>query len=176
MTIGNYDMACQKIKLALDISPTNSLLSDYGWCLFLSGNLEKAQKILVQLLSISPDSLTHYRLGRIYFSQSDGRKDRSLAYNSFLKSVQLNTQFAPGFEYLGKYYLEVDLDLNRAIKCFEKAFSLDKKLFESIESMTEAYLRLERVQLAIQVLKQFLEIFPRHAWSWTKLGFLYLVT
>ncbi|EGG05699.1 uncharacterized protein MELLADRAFT_87842 [Melampsora larici-populina 98AG31] len=127
--------------------------SDKAWCLVeLERTEEAAEQFdniiheLTELIEADPEqesihqdlAQNWYRLARCKWAmyhtedkekaeEMDEMKKTTLkkeAYNCFIKSVKVDTAFAPSFTYLGLYYSE-EGDYGRASKCFQKAFELD---------------------------------------------------
>ena len=57
--------------------------------------------------------------------------DKAVAADHFLKSAKLDPQNAAAFKYLGDYYASFSVDIERALKCYQRAVSLDVHDFHS---------------------------------------------
>lgn len=57
--------------------------------------------------------------------QKEAAKAKEKAVEHFLVSAKLNPQNGVAFRYLGHYYTLVSLDLQRALKCYQRALSLN---------------------------------------------------
>ncbi|KAH9817049.1 hypothetical protein DFH28DRAFT_1081343 [Melampsora americana] len=127
--------------------------SEKAWCLVELARTEEAAEQfdniiheLTELIEENPEqeNIHHdlaqnwYRLARCKWSmyhaedkekaeemeEIDKTSFKKEAYNCFIKSIKVDTAFAPSFTYLGLYYSE-EGDYARASKCFQKAFELD---------------------------------------------------
>lgn len=52
------------------------------------------------------------------------QESKDSAAEHFVRAVKLNPQNAVAFRYLGLYYSEVSVDVQRALKCYQRAVSL----------------------------------------------------
>lgn len=57
--------------------------------------------------------------------------DKAAAADHFLKSAKLDPGNAAAFKYLGDYYATSSVDIQRALKCYQRAVSLDVDDFHS---------------------------------------------
>lgn len=127
--------------------------SEKAWCLVelerteeAAGQFDNIIHELTELIEADPEqenihqdlAQNWYRLARCKWAmyhtedkekaeamvETDKTTLKKEAYNCFIKSIKVDTAFAPSFTYLGLYYSE-EGDYERASKCFQKAFELD---------------------------------------------------
>ncbi|GMH45472.1 hypothetical protein BSKO_13429 [Bryopsis sp. KO-2023] len=109
--------------------------AEYGWMLYQNGDTVRAKSHLEKALvavkgSNAPMSNMGeylYKLGQVYWSLGKKWKsDRSFAQTHFMQAAKTESDFQAGaFTMLGRFYLEVELDKQKARKCFQRALALD---------------------------------------------------
>ncbi|XP_034840586.1 tetratricopeptide repeat protein 37 [Maniola hyperantus] len=93
----------------------------------------------IKLLDESPDKpLNLFYLGQVYWKL--GEFDKCLIY--LLKAAKVNTDHADTFFYLGIIYQHYKQDLEKAKKCYEKAFSLNNIDIDIIKNLSIIYTKL----------------------------------
>lgn len=60
-----------------------------------------------------------------------GSESKEKAAEHFVIAAKLNPQDANAFRYLGHYYSKVSVDTQRALKCYQRALTLDPQDSES---------------------------------------------
>ena len=60
-----------------------------------------------------------------------GEEWREKAAEHFLMAAKLNPQYGEAFRFLGHYYSCVSVDTQRALKCYQRAVSLNPDDFDS---------------------------------------------
>lgn len=85
---------------------------------------------LEESLESQPDDPSlHFDLGLLLWekaaSSTGGEEIREKAAEQFLISAKLNPQNGDPFKYLGHYYASFSCDPQRALKCFQRAISLN---------------------------------------------------
>lgn len=123
--------------------PSNFLaLFELAWCRVLQGKHDQGRQQLAECLESvtgsDPQSLDYraqiwWRIGASFWFERDNGDEETLtnAFNSFARSLQENSTFAPAYTSLGLYYADIIGDRTRATKCFYKAFELDAGEIES---------------------------------------------
>ncbi|KAJ3225984.1 Tetratricopeptide repeat protein 37 [Clydaea vesicula] len=161
-----------------------------AWLRFLQGNYSKSLELLQEMIEVEnlekkleADCL--FQIGRVHWEISvENRTDKSRCLNYFLRSARLDPENPNTFNFLGKYYLEVENDHLRAIKCFQKSHLLiveGKDLLQELEnfqspshSLTNLYLNDRKIDLALEILDSIRKSNPRDYWSLKMLGVLKL--
>ena len=87
---------------------------------------ETALTLLRRAAELSPNNgETFHRIGRTLWDMGGQyRTDKQQAHAMFLRAARLDPNNAANFTYLGRFYDTVELDTNKALKCFQKAVSL----------------------------------------------------
>ncbi|KAL3149277.1 Tetratricopeptide repeat protein 37, variant 2 [Trebouxia sp. C0010 RCD-2024] len=111
--------------------------SEYAWLLFEDGNLELAkQQLETALRSAQRESMlitdselaeVHYKLGRICWTMGGNQlTDPNQARAHFEAATQHDSEVqALAFQWLGRWYEEIDQDYQQAQHCYERAVALD---------------------------------------------------
>lgn len=90
----------------------------------------------IKLLEESPDKPLHlFYIGQAYWQLA--QYDKCLIY--LLKAAKLDADRADTFLYLGMIYQHHKQDLEKAKKCYEKAFSLNSIDFNIIRNLSDVY-------------------------------------
>ncbi|XP_053625223.1 superkiller complex protein 3 [Plodia interpunctella] len=127
---------------------------------------------VIELLEECSDNnhLNLFYLGKAYWDL--GQYDKSLM--SLLKAVKLNSDHAESFVFLGHYY-KLKNDLQRAKKCYEKAYSLADSNNDAIKNLSETYIKLNMKEEDFELLvKSEKSIKTNEAWINFRLGLHYL--
>jgi superkiller protein 3 len=111
--------------------------SEYAWLLFEGGDLDGAKQQLEtalrsaerELMLITDTDLAdvHYRLGRICWTMGGNMQTdpmQAKAHFEAATKVESDVQ-GPAFQWLGRWYEEVDQNYLQAQRCYEQAMSLD---------------------------------------------------
>lgn len=100
-----------------------------------SGNSDQALELLEAVLGEDADNFeAHLLLGKIHYDRTQLKSSLS----SFLKAAKLNPGCSVPFLYLGHHYAKL-ADLDKARKCYLKAFQLDKNCDEAGASVSDIY-------------------------------------
>ncbi len=109
-------------------------LYNEGNGLFRAGNFAAAIEKYKAALNLNKDYKYYYQLGLSY--KNSRQNDNAIA--SLRESVNLKTDFAPGYNALGGLYL-VSGDFDRAIESFKQALRYNPQLEPSKRGISEAY-------------------------------------
>lgn len=93
---------------------------------------------------------------------------------NLLKTAKMNSENADTFLYLGYYYYYHKDDLNKAKKCFEKAYSLDNTDFNIIKHLSEVYSKLKLTNEDFELLNSAKNSMKMNEWIDFRLGLHYL--
>ncbi|KDO20846.1 hypothetical protein SPRG_14077 [Saprolegnia parasitica CBS 223.65] len=115
----------------LSEEPTSvALAAARGYLLYLQGDLDAARRLLEAGSALTGEALDlaclKRRLADVYWDlDGEYRRDKAFCVSALLSAAKLNSFDAESFAGLGRWYLDIALDLVRAEKCFLKALSLN---------------------------------------------------
>eukprot|EP01102_Stenamoeba_stenopodia_P019984 TRINITY_DN7652_c0_g1_i1.p1 TRINITY_DN7652_c0_g1~~TRINITY_DN7652_c0_g1_i1.p1 ORF type:complete len:773 (+),score=181.22 TRINITY_DN7652_c0_g1_i1:540-2858(+) len=185
----NYPETLNMCTKLIELNPKDDwALSTYGWTLFRSHQSQSetvsisdekvasAVDYLQRAKEINAEKYLYWHhLGLIYWTLGGTYKeDRKYALHHFLQSAKWNPSFAPNFTYLGQFYQEIEKDLEKAKRCYQKAISLDPLDTVASKQLSEMYLESGQVALAESILRQITNQKPREHWAFLRLGLLQL--
>lgn len=104
----------------------------------------------------------------------------SKSVNLLLHAIKINKDIAEPFILLGYFYASDEQrqnpsNLQRGIRCLEKAFQLDPHQTKPSERLLELYLLCQDSASALKLLEVFIQMNPRNCrWAWLQKGFLHL--
>ncbi|KAK9740332.1 hypothetical protein RND81_03G027300 [Saponaria officinalis] len=126
-------------------------------------------KFLQQSVESHPDDPSHhFDLGKLLWER--GVESREKAAEHFLKAAKLNPQNGEAFKYLGHYYINVDSQ--RAVKCYQRAVSLDPEDSDAGEALCNLLDKERKESLEVAVCKEASSKSPRAFWACSRLGCL----
>ena len=79
------------------------------------------------------------------------------AYTAFVTCLKYNQNYASAYTSLGIFYADVANDLNRAYKCFQKAFELDASELDAAERLAQDFANTRQWELVEVVARRVLE-------------------
>uniref|UniRef100_A0A6P7G2Q1 Tetratricopeptide repeat protein 37 n=1 Tax=Diabrotica virgifera virgifera TaxID=50390 RepID=A0A6P7G2Q1_DIAVI len=143
---------------------------------FLKAKLCKAQMKFDEALSIlesdTPDITEWFmEIGLIYWTLKDYKK----SLIPFLKASKCDPNNYICFLSLGNYYQKIE-DFDKARRCYEKAFNLNKSSQELVEKLSKIYTILKKWD-STQNLLEAITVGPinqKNCWAWLQLGLCYL--
>ncbi|KAK6642788.1 hypothetical protein RUM43_004290 [Polyplax serrata] len=128
----------------------------------------KLEKLIVE----TPEYfLPWLELGLIYYNEGS-----SSCLTYLLKSTKLNQWCYLNFFYLGQCYSSMVKDLEKARRCYQKAFQLNPSSAEVGRHLSDMYRILGKEELNLQLLTTLTLVNSRSKWAWLKLGLHYLST
>lgn len=129
------------------------------------------------------DPALRFRLGVLLWGKGDAQSKEKAAEH-FVISAKLNPQNAAAFAYLGRYYSSLSLlrpseaDANaqrdRALKCYQRAVSLDPNDSESGEALCDMLDAAGKESLEVAVCRDASLKSARAFWAFRRLGFLHI--
>ncbi|PWZ02562.1 hypothetical protein BCV70DRAFT_2683 [Testicularia cyperi] len=139
--------------LSLTKAPDQEGWIESAWCDVHLGALDGARSEMEAILErIDPiafqgadselRSKVWWRLGQcLWLKGGEFQSDPSHAFTAFITALKRNPAFAPAYTSLGLYYEDVldPPDLNRASKCFQKAFELDARENVAARRLAEGF-------------------------------------
>lgn len=147
---GEFSRAGDFLRQALQSNPNNlRVVAEAAWCEVQQGHYDlgigELKTCLDEVIGADPQSrdlraLVWWRIGSaLWDSQPENRGDREKAYFHFMQALQNNPNFPPAFTSLGIYYEEIAKDLDRANKCFQKAFELSSGEYDAAERLARNF-------------------------------------
>ncbi|XP_077989019.1 tetratricopeptide repeat protein 37-like isoform X1 [Glandiceps talaboti] len=175
LTIDDVEKAKEYIQTAASIdSHQYSVLAMEGWIEFLQDNYPEAETKLLQAIEIAKDEgLFYYQLGRVYWQMDKQmRLDKNKCFNNFLKAAKLDPYHSDTFLYLGHYYQMIAVDTNKAKRCYQKSFDLDRRNDEAGAALGDALIALgeEDTALALYTSVTSKASAGSVKWAWLRLG------
>ncbi|KAJ1975290.1 Superkiller protein 3 [Dimargaris xerosporica] len=152
-------------------------LAELAWVRFQQSDVTSAKTLIDQALDLVtvPDALYVYRLGRIYWAMGDQfRTDKAFAFTCFLRAAKHDPRMGAAFTWLGHYYSQVSRTPKPAAKCYQRAVLLDATNIPAAKYLVQFYFEHGEGVHAKNVLQTVLEVRPREAWAWQRLGFYHL--
>lgn len=126
---------------------------------------------LEELVNSHPDDPSnHFNLGKLLWER--GEEWREKAAEHFLMAAKLNPQNGEAFRYLGHYYSSESVDIQRALKCYQRAVSLNPDDSHSGEALCNLLDEGGKESLEIAVCREASGKSPRAFWAFSRLGFL----
>lgn len=164
---GDFDRAEEVLGTLQDIAFERSKLkSAQARLLIQRGKITEAQEILTSLEDKSPEvthllALTHWKLGRY-----------DEAVPIFLEAARLDPQDYRNFLYLGRHYFHHLKDVQKAVRCFQKAFQLNRASEEAGSLLSDALCDLGQHEQNVKFLEAITSQLPvkRAKWAWLRLG------
>jgi len=124
-----------------------------------------------------PAAYEYYLRSISYPSTNEGEQ---LAIEMLKKSIELDPNYAPAYDQLGdRTHRLVQYDLldpegtKRAEDYFLKALSLNPKLLSALGNLAMIYTETSRIEEAVELTRQMLEINPNNAEAHYSLGYIY---
>lgn len=137
-----------------------------AWLLIQRERITEAQEILTSLGDKSPEAtylraLTHWKLGQ-----------HDEAVPIFLEAARLDPQDYRNFLYLGRHYFYHLKDVQKAVRCFQKAFQLNRASEEAGSLLSDALCDLGQHEQNVKFLEAITSQLPvkRVKWAWLRLG------
>ncbi|KAL5778461.1 hypothetical protein ACOSP7_011387 [Xanthoceras sorbifolium] len=131
----------------------------------LSRQLEKS-------LDANPDDPSlHFDLGVCLWERPESKET---AAEHFVNAVKLNPQNAAAFRYLGHYYSGVSVDTQRALKCYQRAVSLNPDDSDSGDALCDLLDQGGKESLELAVCREAADKSPKAFWAFRRIGFLQL--
>ncbi|XWS14326.1 hypothetical protein CRYUN_Cryun35bG0000500 [Craigia yunnanensis] len=131
--------------------------------------LERLEQ-LEELVESNPDDPSlHFQLG-ICLWETETEKEKAAEH--WVISAKQNPKNAAAFKYLGHYYATVSVDVQRAIKCYQRALSLHPNDSDAGEALCDLLDRQGKETLELAICKDASHNSPRAFWAFRRLGFL----
>jgi tetratricopeptide (TPR) repeat protein len=177
MESNQFELALEHLNKGLELDPQNSLLlCTLGWVYFSKKDYNLAVENLQRSIQLNPnEALVYYRLGRVYWEMGGKYgSEREFAMSQWILAAKLNPLSSDTFLYLGRYYLLIESDSQRAKKCFQKAISLKSSNLDAIKELYDLSLIDGELEFSQGLVLLATQSVPQSSWGWLKLGFLQL--
>lgn len=92
--------------------------------LFVTTILGVYARVCELLIYLFPVGYLFEKKGLLLWEKG-GESEKEKAAEHFVISAKLNPQNSAAFKYLGHYYAQVSVDTKRALKCYQRAVSLN---------------------------------------------------
>lgn len=177
----DLDRAEVEFKTAVEIDPLYAEgHNNLGLIYKYKGQFEPAIDSLKRAIKLNPKWAAPYNhLGTVYLSQ--GELDKAIAH--IKKSTELDKKYADAFANLGVVHLEKAkkskdprAEWKNAMKAFQKATTIDTRLFHAHMDLADTYRKLGEIEKAILRYRLAIETNPKDGTAWQHLGELYLET
>jgi len=168
---GDLDKAIQYEKTATELYPDASApLNNLGWYYLNRGDFEQAADEYKNAIRIDPYMMLSYSsLIHIYLTEL-GQIDSVLIWSK--KMIEHGPDNPFGHLYLGCAYVCID-SLEKAETEFLKTRSLEPRLSNNQYNLCHVYRLMGNYEIAIEVLKDFLQIAPYAVSAHYQLGIIY---
>ncbi|XP_022880303.1 tetratricopeptide repeat protein SKI3-like [Olea europaea var. sylvestris] len=140
--------------------------------------LEEEDEVNIKRLQESIDSdpddpSLHFSLGVLLWEKGEKRQERrEKAVEHLVIAAKLNPQNGAAFRYLGHYYTHVSSDPQRALKCYQRAITLNPDDSEAGEAICDLLDQGGKESLEVAVCREASEKSARAFWAFRRLGYL----
>lgn len=132
---------------------------------------EEEEEHLFRRLQDSPDDASlQFDIGLFLWNKQQDSKEKAAQH--FILSAKLNPNNGDSFKYLGHYYARVSHDTQRAIKCYQRAVSINPHDSASGEPLCDLLDQAGKDTLQLSLCLQASQTSPRAFWAFRRLGFL----
>ncbi|KAJ7518221.1 hypothetical protein O6H91_21G059300 [Diphasiastrum complanatum] len=171
---GNWEEGISRLKAVLSYDGDNHwALAELGWLEFQKGIFSQARVKLEKAVTLCPNiAIYHYKLGLLYWKAGeDSQLSKERALGCLLRAAQLNPSQTDVFHHLGHLYRDVG-DVRRAIRCYQKAISLNAEDEEAGEALCDALHSGAQDVLLTAICREASQKSAHAFWAWRHLGFL----
>lgn len=140
--------------------------------------LEEEDEVTVKQLQESIDSdpddpSLHFNLGVLLWEKGEKQQgSREKAVEHLVIAAKLNPQNGAAFRYLGHYYTQVSSDPQRALKCYQRAITLNPDDSDAGEAICDLLDKGGKESLEVAVCREASEKSARAFWAFRRLGYL----
>ncbi|XP_072943727.1 superkiller complex protein 3-like [Epargyreus clarus] len=132
---------------------------------------EKYKEAISVLENCNENALNYYYLGNAYWYL----KEYDSCLINLLKSAKVNSDHADTFYFLGIFYDQYKKDLQKAKKCYEKAYSLCDYESNYVKNLSEVYVKMGLNESDFELLKKAKTTLQnKETWLNLRLGLHYL--
>ncbi|XVE94342.1 hypothetical protein REPUB_Repub02eG0001100 [Reevesia pubescens] len=133
---------------------------------------EEERRRLEELVETNPDDPSlHFQLA-LWLWENEKETEKEKAAEHWVISAKQNPKNAAAFRYLGHYYATFSVDVQRAIKCYQRAVSLHPDDSDAGEALCDLLDQQGKDTLELAICKDASHNSPRAFWAFRRLGFL----
>ncbi|KAI5077841.1 hypothetical protein GOP47_0007665 [Adiantum capillus-veneris] len=171
LTQGRVQEASSGLASLLSLESNNPwALAEQGWLAYLKKDFEQATTLLERAVNLERSNPSyHYKLGLGYW-KSDSEKDKALSH--LLESARLDSSQYEVFRTLGHYHKDIPGGLKRAIRCYQKAVSINCEDSEAGEALCDLMDSDGQEMLELASCREASEKSPRAFWAFRRLGYI----
>ncbi|KAL3701968.1 hypothetical protein R1sor_019990 [Riccia sorocarpa] len=172
---GNVSLACEWLAVVLDLNPDSHwALSEQGWLAYQQGDWKRAIQCLEHAVELQPGVATyHFRLGLLYWKAGGSMPELlDKVLPELLQAVKLDPSQSDVFRLLGHCYNHIFGDPQRAIRCYQKAVTLNYLDEEAGEVLCDLLDQGGQEILEEDICKSASQKSRRAFWAWRRLGLL----
>lgn len=180
---GRYTDSQSLLATVLKKAPENAeALLELAECAAQDGRDEQALSILAQLCTPREVSLSRGTLATIYYyigrCKSVLGRQTTDAYAAYIQSLRYNMNHAPTYTALGLYYADVQQDVRRAEKCFQKALELSSAELVAAQRLASTFADDANWDLVEIIAQRVIKGNERLqvSWPYRAIGFVHLNT
>ncbi|XP_031551877.1 tetratricopeptide repeat protein 37-like isoform X1 [Actinia tenebrosa] len=179
LVLGDTKQATEYCNKALNINKScHTSVALQGKISLADKLFDDAELRFLEAIELCPDCAHYYfLLGKLYWEMNgDIRNNKDKCLNQFLKAAKLDAYHSPTFLYLGHYYHEVQKDLSKACRCYQKAYDLEPQCDEAGSHLGDMLTELGREAEALQLFTNVTNNAPagEAKWAWIRLGLYHL--
>lgn len=156
----------------LDVNENRMALE--GHVKFYQAEFTKSAVIFCELMKkVSTSSEFHLMYAKsLWYDKSSLSNNLQTCYTALLKSAKLDPYSSEPFEYLGRFYTEIQKDKGKGKRCYQKAFDLDRNNDKAGEALCDLMTELGEEDDAYQLLLSVTSTASAGCckWAWLRLG------
>lgn len=156
----------------LDVDENRMALE--GHVKFYQAEFTKSAVIFCELMKkVSTSSEFHLMCAKsLWYDKSSLSNNLQTCYTALLKSAKLDPYSSEPFEYLGRFYTEIQKDKGKGKRCYQKAFDLDRNNDKAGEALCDLMTELGEEDDAYQLLLSVTSTASAGCckWAWLRLG------
>lgn len=164
----DLDKSIEYTRMMLELDPDNAIArNNLGWYFQLQGRWKESVAEYKAAISLDPYLMLPYG-GLIWILNSYlGQNDSAYFWSK--QMINFGPENPWGYFYMGVAYFNMD-EIDRAREKFEKARELSPGLLLNLYNLAHTYRILGEYNLAVEVLKRILELYPEESDPFYYLG------
>ncbi|KAH6558445.1 hypothetical protein KP509_1Z063400 [Ceratopteris richardii] len=168
---GHVEEAANGLIALLSLDNQNSwALAEQGYLAYEKKDFEKAGTLLQQAVTLNPTCAKyHHRLGLVYWNLNNA-KEKALSH--FMESAKLDPNQSEVFCMLGHYYKDFPVSRGRAIRCYQKAITVNCEDSEAGEALCDLLDSESQEISEVNICQEASGRSPRAFWAFRRLGYI----
>ncbi|XP_061172794.1 superkiller complex protein 3-like [Saccostrea echinata] len=145
-----------------------------GYVMFYKAEYTKSAAIFCELMKQDTSNSEYHLMyaKSLWFDKERLQNNLQPCHTALLKSAKLDSYCSEPFEYLGRFYTEIQKDQVKGKRCFQKAFDLDRSNDSAGEALCDIMNKIGEEEDAYQLL---LSVTGKASagcckWAWLRLG------